>query len=253
MANFAARQALHGHNVAVLTLEMSEEAFSQRFDSIYSMLDINRMYHGDNQRTLIEKLKDIKATAGRGELYIKQYPTGAATVRDFKYYIRELHQRGVKLDIIYVDYINLMKSQFNLSADNLYSTVKSIAEELRALSFEFGIPVVSVSQLNREGSKMDFGEVDFNYISESHGVPATADFMSIFGTDHDALIYESELHNKITKNRLGGRVGEIVKFYYDTRNLKMYDESEEDLWLSDATISGDARGLAPAPENRGRS
>ena len=136
------------------------------------------------------------------------------------------------------------------TGDNLYSTVKAVAEELRALSFEFEAPVVSVSQLNREGSFVGFEEVDFNYISESHGVPATADFMSIFGVSHDALIYESELHNKIVKNRLGGRVGDILKMYYDSRSLKMYDQEEEDLWKDDAVISGDERNYAPpAAEN----
>lgn len=210
MANFAARQVLHGHNVVMLTLEMSEEMFAQRFDSIYSLLDINRMYLGDNKTELIRKLKAIKEDPNRGNLWIKQFPTGAATVRDFRIYLRELLMRDKQPSIMYVDYINLMKSALSKYKD-LYSSVKSIAEELRALSFEFEIPLVSVSQLNREGSFVGFEELDFNYIAESMGLPATCDFMSIIGTDENSLIYESELHNKIVKNRLGGRVGEIWK------------------------------------------
>jgi len=254
MANFAARQVLHGHNVVLLTLEMSQDMFAQRFDSIYSLLDINRMYlSGKNFVNLKNKLTNVKATPNRGELYIKQYPTGAATVGDFKIYLRELKMRDIRPEIIYVDYINLMKPAMK-TGDSLYSSVKTIAEELRALSFEFEAPVVSVSQLNREGSFVGFEEVDFNYISESHGVAATSDFMSIFGVSQDALIYESELHNKIVKNRLGGRVGDILKMYYDTRNLKMYDQEEEDLWKKDAVTSGDGRNFAPPPrENNTRT
>jgi hypothetical protein len=260
LSNFAARQVLHGKNVALLTLEMSQDMFAQRFDAIYSLLDINRMYYGGDsgKLALYRKLKVLKDAPETGKLFIKQYPTGAATVRDFKIYLRELKMRDIPLDIIYVDYINLMKPAVK-TGDNLYSTVKAIAEELRALSFEFEVPVVSVSQLNREGSFVGFEDVDFNYISESHGVPATADFMSIFGVSQDALIYESELHNKIVKNRLGGRVGDILKMYYDTRNLKMYDQEEEDLWRTEAAISGDERNFAPPPPEtptrtrRGRS
>lgn len=247
MANLAARQVLHGHNVVLLTLEMSEDMFASRFDSIYSLLDINRMYLRSNQRTLTERLVATKNTTGRGALHIKQFPTGAATVRDFRVYLRELVLRGIDPSIIYVDYINLMKSEMMKSKDNLYTSVKAVAEELRALSFEFSAPVVSVSQLNREGSFVGYEEIDWNYISESLGVPATADFMAIIAQNTDDLVYESELHNKIVKNRFG-RVGVPWKAYYDSRTLKMYDETETDQWISDAEQTGDDRAVYSAPQ-----
>lgn len=241
MANCAARQVLNGHNVALLTLEMSEDMFAQRFDSIYSMLDINRIYMSRRyKRNLMSKLKDIKETENRGELFIKQYPTGNASVLDFRIYLRELILRGVNIDIVYVDYVNLMKAAYKVD-NNMYSTVKRISEELRALSFEFKCPVVSVSQLNREGTFVNFNELDFNYIAESIGLIATGDFVAIFGTDEDQMVYESEILYKITKSRIGGRVGHVDKFYLDAKNLKMYDSIELDQWIEDATISGDER------------
>jgi replicative DNA helicase len=255
MANWAARQVLHGHNVVILTLEMSEDAFASRFDAIYSMLDINRMYLTSNKRRLIDKLVEIKNTQGRGTLKIKQFPTGAASTADFRRYLRELAIRGESPEIIYVDYINLMRAELKKQDGNMYSSVKAVAEELRALSFEFEAPVVSVSQLNREGSFVGFEELDFTFIAESLGVPATADFMSIIGVNEDKLVYESELHNKLVKNRLGGRVGDIWRCYYDSRTLKMYDEVEQQMWLDDAEQTGDARNpfTAPAPqENNNR-
>lgn len=246
MANWAARQVLHGKNVVLITLEMSEDMFAQRFDAIFSKLDINRMYFGDNRIRLKNALKTIKETEGRGELHIKQYPTGSASVRDFRTYLRELVLRDIRIDVIYVDYINLMRSAFK-KVNDLYQSVKAVAEELRALSFEFATPVVSVSQLNREGGFAGFEEVDFNYIAESLGVPATADFMSVIGTNADDWIYQHELHNKILKNRLGGRVGDIWKWYYDDRSLKIYDETEMELWIRDAD---GYRERAPEPQRR---
>lgn len=241
MANFAARQAMNGLNPVIISLEMGEDAFAQRFDGIYSMMDINRMYLSrPSKRRLMDKLREIKATEGRGEVFIKQFPTGDASVLDFKIYLRELIMRDIKPHILYVDYINLMKTAYKVE-NNMYSTVKRVAEELRALSFEFEIPVVSVSQLNREGTFVNFVELDFNYIAESLGVPATADFMAILGTDEDSMVYENEILYKITKNRLGGRVGQFDKFYLDAKSLKMYDSSELDEWIEDAEISGDER------------
>jgi hypothetical protein len=49
----------------------------------------------------------------------------------------------------------------------MYEAIKAISEELRALSFEFECPIVSVSQLNREGFYTTFAEIDFNHIAES--------------------------------------------------------------------------------------
>ena len=300
MANMAARQVLMGYNTAILTLEMSEDAFAQRFDSIYSLMDINRIYDENkfsgfkrsliqyimnskkqtqevyrrkrieaeikagNQEfidtllqeedpvkvlielvdrdTSIDKSRKINIKRGRGELFIKQFPTGEATINDFRIYIRELLFRGVKLSIVYVDYINLMKSTLKEANSNLYTSVKKISEELRALSFEFAIPVVSVSQLNREGSFAGFEDLSFNYIAESMGLPATADFMGILGTNEDEMVYENEIWYKIVKNRFG-RPGVCDKFYLDARCLKMYDVTEEDIWVHDAIKSGDDRDL----------
>ena len=250
MINWASRQVLNGHNVVLLTLEMSEDMTAQRFDSIYSRLDINRMYHGDLKNELTRRLKEIKRTENRGNLFIKQYPTGAASVADFRIYLRELIIRGIKPHIAYVDYINLMKAAFK-KTDDLYMSGKTVAEELRALSFEFAMPVISVSQLNREGSFVGFEDLGFKYIAESHGIPAVADFMGIFGLNQDERIYKCELHNKIVKNRLGGRIDEVWKCFYDDRTLRMYDETELDEWIAETV-----RDLAPppreTPQRRGR-
>ena len=241
MANFAARQVLNGHNAVVLTLEMSQDAFAQRFDGIYSGLDVNRIYLSErHKRDLVHKLKDIKDGEGRGELYIKQYPTGEASVLDFRIYLRELALRDIRIDIIYVDYINLMKTAYKTDK-GMYSVIKRVSEELRALSFEFKCPVLSVSQLNREGFFVQFNELDFNYVAESMGIPATADFMAILGVDEEQMVYESEILYKITKSRIGGRVGHTEKFYLDKRSLKMYDSCELDDWIEEATVSGDDR------------
>ncbi len=240
MANFAARQVLNGHNVVVLTLEMAEDAFAQRFDGIYSCLDVNKIYLSeDYRRRLVDKLRSTKDTEGRGEIYIKQYPTGSASVLDFRIYLRELLLRDVRIDVVYVDYINLMRTAYKTES-NMYSVAKRVSEELRALSFEFVCPVISVSQLNREGFFVNFNELDFSYTAESMGIPATADFMAILGTDEEQMVYESEVLYRITKSRIG-RSNVMEKFYLDRRSLKMYDACEMDEWIDDATLSGDDR------------
>lgn len=241
MANMIARQVMHGKNICLASLEMSEDMFAQRFDGIYSKLDINRFYFNQKmQKQLLKQLKAVKEMPGRGNLFIKAFPTGAASVIDFRHWLRELQLRGNDIHGFFFDYINLMSPEKG-KKDGMYSDGKAIAEETRAMGFDFNIPMISVSQLNRAGTFMSFAEVDFNSIAESMGVPATADMMAIMGSNDDDMVYQNEVHYKIVKNRLGGRVGEIDKFFYDAKSLKMYDSSELDLWMEDVKISGDDR------------
>ena len=258
MANMIARQVLAGHNIALASLEMSEDMFAQRFDGIYSQLDINRFYFNRTlQAELVARLRAAKDTPGRGQLYIKAFPTGKASVKDFRTWVRELKLRGIELDAFFFDYLNLMGSEEVAKGDNSYGLMKSIAEETRAMGFEFDMPMISVSQLNRAGTFMSFEDVDFNSIAESMGVPATADFMMIMGSNDEHMVYNNEVHYKIVKNRLGGRVGEMDKFFYDARSMKMYCSSEMDLWMDDIQSSGDERNVAehdadPMPTGRRR-
>lgn len=241
MANIIARQVMHGKNVFLASLEMSEDMFAQRFDGIYSKLDINSIYYDQGQKQkLVSTLKDLKNQEGRGNLYIKAFPTGKASVTEFRSWLREMSMRGVEADIFYFDYLNLMSSE-SYKKDDSYGKVKAISEEARAMGFEFNIPMVSVSQLNRAGTFMSFEEVDFNSIGESLGPAATADFMAIMGRDEDSMIYNNEVAYKIVKNRLGGRVGSMDKLYFDARSLKMYDSCEIDLWMDDVRYSSDVR------------
>ena len=251
MANISSRQVLHGHNVVMMTLEMSEDMYSQRYDAIYSGLNINRIYK--DQESKVEMVKSLKEIKNPGKLYIKQFPTGKATVNDFRIYLKELQLRKIKIDALYCDYINLMKPSYRNRRD-LYQDVKEIAEELRGLSFEFECPVISVSQLNREGmDDIDLEQIDFIHTSESMGLPATVDFLSILGNSDEIRLYKNEVHYKIVKNRLGGRVGEISKLYFDGASLKMYDVSELDQWRSDSIKSLDQRSIVEKVSKTPRS
>lgn len=243
LANIASRMVLNGKNVALASLEMSEMMYSQRFDGIFGCLDINKMYVSKPlQDELHNKLTDLKKCDGLGNLIIKDFPPAKSTVNDYRLWLRELAIRDIHIDVFLFDYINLVKAELS-KTDNSYREGKAVAEDARGLGFEFQIPIVSVSQLNRTGTFLSFDEVDFNSIADSYAIAQTADFISILGFDKDRMVYESEVQYKIVKNRMGGRVGEIGKFFYDSRSLKMYCETELDMWLDDCRNTGGKTNL----------
>jgi len=240
MTNIVSRQVMNGIKVGLATLEMSEDIYAQRFDANLTNLDINRIYHNQSVRNqFIKNIKDVREKA-TGSLWIKEYPTGQATVADFRRWLRELKMRGIDIEILFCDYLALMKTE-GKSAGDLYRDGKAISEELRAVGFEFGIPIVTVAQINRSGTFLDFESLDMNSIAESFGIGATADSVLIQGSDSDDMIYKNELKWKVVKNRLGGRVGSIGKWYFDSKSLRIYDELEMEKWIEDAKVSNDAR------------
>jgi replicative DNA helicase len=242
MTNIIARQVMNGVNVGLATLEMSEDMYAQRFDANLTNLDINRIYHNAEVKPkFIKSIQEVKNEA-LGKLWIKEYPTGRATVADFRRWLRELKMRGIDIHILFCDYLSLMKAEMGNVGD-MYRDGKSISEELRALGFEFGIPVVTVAQINRAGTFLDFDTLDMNSIGESWGIPGTADSLLVQGFDVNDALYKSEIKWKCCKNRLGGRVGTMGKWYYDDRSLKMYDQEELDLWVNDVSISNGDRSL----------
>ena len=239
--NISCRQVLNGFNVVIFTFELDEYAYAERADSIYSGLDMNRMYSTKEALSkLFNELKSVKeAVPNIGNLIIKDFPTGRATPADLIKHLRELQMRGINPNIIFVDYIGIMKGQHPTAP---YLNIKFLSEELRAMGIMFDCPVITFHQINREGRRVPFSELSGVFVSESAALEHNSDFMAMIGFDEDATVYENTTYWKIVKNRFGGRKGEIP-FYVDYNSLKIYDDSELDLWLFEAKKSGDERNL----------
>jgi len=175
MCHCAAGALSQGKNVLYVTLEMAEEKIAERIDA--NLLDVSINEIQDLPKAMYEKKVERIREKTKGKLIIKEYPTASAHVGHFRHLLQELDlKRSFKPDIIFVDYLNICAS-FRVRAGNLnmYTYVKSIAEELRGLAVEFDVPILSATQTNRAGFvSTDIGLED---TSESFGLPATADFM----------------------------------------------------------------------------
>jgi hypothetical protein len=170
---------------------------------------------------------DVLKNKTQGKLIIKEYPTAAAHAGHFRALLNELKlKKNFTPDIIFIDYLNICcSSRIKMGASiNSYAYIKSIAEELRGLAVEFGVPVVTATQTTRSGfSNTDVGLED---TSESFGLPATADFMF-------ALISTEELEqlNQIMVKQLKNRYGDpnLYKRFVigvDRSKMRLYDAEQ---------------------------
>lgn len=237
MCHVAAGCMVQGKNVLYITMEMAEEKIAERIDA--NLLNVTV----DDLIELPKELYDRKIKKLRektiGKLIIKEYPTASASVTHFRTLLNELNlKKGFKPDIIFVDYLNICcSSRIKAGANvNSYTYVKAIAEELRGLAVEFGLPIVSATQTTRSGyTSSDPGLED---TSESFGLPATADLMF-------ALISSEELEElgQIMVKQLKNRYNDPT--YYkrftlgiDRAKMRLYDieQSAQD-GLADAGIT----------------
>ena len=224
MCHVAAAALSAGSNVLYITMEMSEERIAERIDANLMNVPIDKI-ETLTKTSFTNKMKNISKKT-EGNLIIKEYPTGSAHAGHFRALISELKlKKKFKPDIIMIDYINICSSsriKNGLGGSvNTYSLIKSIAEELRGLSVENNVPILTATQTTRSGfSNTDIGLED---TSESFGLPATADLMF-------ALVSNEELQslNQVMVKQLKNRYSDLndnKRFILgiDRAKMKLYD------------------------------
>lgn len=210
LGNFAINAARQGKTVLVITLEMSEAMYSKRLVASISQTSFANMA-GDID--IVEaKVEGFKNVTG-GRIIIKEFPPSCMTPRDIQAFIKKLKKNGINIDLIVLDYINLLTST---KGKDSYERVKFIAEETRAITYEFKCPLVTVTQLNRTGYSV---EPSITALSESYALGATADFIgSLWQGDGDNEM--GIMRHSLLKNRFGRNAGTTaLKIDYSTLTI----------------------------------
>ncbi len=133
-----------GYNVLHYTLELGEEYVGKRYDAFFTKIPVNKVdSHRDKIEEIIPQLP--------GQLIIKEYPTGRASVSTIESHIAKSTSMGVKPDLVIIDYVDLLSSRKTNrerkdEIDDIYTSTKGLARQL-------DIPIWSVSQVNRAGAQ----------------------------------------------------------------------------------------------------
>jgi replicative DNA helicase len=222
MCHFAASNLMLGKNVLYLTMEMAQERIAERIDANILKIKVDDLE--SIPKDVYKNLIDGVRGRTQGKLVIKEYPTAGAGANHFRILLDELRlKKNFVPDIIYVDYINICSSsRVRLSSNvNSFSYVKAISEELRGLAVEYNVPVVSATQINREGHKD--GDPGMTHISESWGIAMTADFMVVLIVNED-LEALGQYMVKQVKNRYRDPT-KLKKFVIgvDRSKMRLYD------------------------------
>ncbi len=248
MCHCAGAALTQGYNVLYITCEMAEEKIAERIDA--NLLNVPVKDIVELPEVLFtSKVQEI-ARKTQGKLIIKEYPTASAHAGHFKALLSDLSlKKDFKPDIIFVDYLNICASvRYKGAIVNSYTYVKAIAEELRGLAVEVGVPIVSATQTTRSG--YGNSDPDLTDTSESFGLPATADFMfALISTE------ELEQQGRIMVKQLKNRYSDLVtsrKFMVgiDRSKMKLYDVADDASAISIEEDTGEQLSQFAESQNR---
>ena len=140
-----------GYNVVHYTLELGEQYVGRRYDAFFSRIPVDKILK--NRERIEEIIPSLE-----GELIIKEFPTGRATMSTIESHITKITDIGIKPDLVIIDYVDLLGTKKKTAdrkgeIDDIYQSTKGLARQL-------DIPIWSVSQVNRAGAKDDIVEGD---------------------------------------------------------------------------------------------
>ena len=193
LAKMGAEAMKQGKNVLHYTLELNENYVGLRYDACFTGIDFQ------NIRNNIDIVK--KKIAGvPGKLIIKYYPIKTVSAHSLKLHAERIQTLGTKVDMIIVDYADILRPSQSERNSNSYSEAGGIYEELRGVAGELQVPIWSASQSNR--AAMDEDIIQANNISDSYRKIMTADFvMSLSRKMSDKQANTARFH--VIKNRFG--------------------------------------------------
>jgi replicative DNA helicase len=183
-------KTVNGGIVGFFSLEMSSEQLATRIIAEQSGVPSSDIRRGriteDQFAAIVEAAREMQ----RIPLYIDQ--TGGLSIAQLAARARRLkRQRG--LDLLVIDYIQLMQGSSKRGSDNRVQEVTEITNNLKALAKELNVPILGLSQLSRQVESRDDKRPQLSDLRESGSIEQDADVV--------IFVYREEyyLKNKMPK------------------------------------------------------
>lgn len=229
LCNDAAEFVRKGKNVLYITCEMSASKVTRRIGA--NLFDITLEDYDsivEDSNKVKKKLNNLNTMSlmPLGKLFVKEFPTGQGTVLDVERYIKDIEEKQrFKVDVVIIDYINIMCNYRLPNSESTYLKIKQIAEDLRGISVKYNILIITATQCGR--SALDKSDINMEDVAESMGLLHTVDTcfgiiqteLMRAGEPNEEGVYVPYYYLKILKIREGE--GRDTKFRIDANYNKM--------------------------------
>lgn len=192
--------------VALFSLEMSKEELGFKFLSGLSRIDSKKLKVGRLADRDWHRLSEAADQLAKSKIFIDD--SGGTSLMDIRAKCRRLLAREKKLDLIVVDYLQLMKASKKLARtdSSREREISEISRGLKELAKELKCPIIALSQLNRSVESRQDKRPNLSDLRESGAIEQDADIVCFI---HREDYYNKETENKgiaeliVAKNRSG--------------------------------------------------
>ena len=222
--------------VGVFSLEMTAESLVMRMLCSNARVNLRNIREGFMAESDFPKLTSSAGRISNAPLFIDDTP--ALSILQMRARARRMSQQhGVKLFV--VDYLQLLHSTSRRAQDNRQQEISEISSGIKALAKELSVPVIVLSQLNRELEKDKSRKPRLSDLRESGAIEQDADLVGLLykpsaGEDEDAPAQE-ELDgipvNLLIAKQRNGPTGDVNLTF-----LKSYTRFESAAKVSDEDV-----------------
>ena len=162
------------NNVLFFSLEMSSEQLATRLLSEMSKIPSEKIRTGNISKMDFENLLKNSEKIKNLSLFIDDSP--ALTLSAIRSRSRRLKRKD-GLDLIIIDYLQLISSESRNLNDNRVKEISEITRGLKAIAKEFNIPVIALSQLSRKVEDREEKRPQLADLRESGSIEQDADLV----------------------------------------------------------------------------
>jgi replicative DNA helicase len=222
--------------VGIFSLEMSQDELGFRLLSGMAKVDAKRLKIGRLAERDWRNLAQAADGLSKSKIFIDD--SGDLTVMDIRARCRRLLSVEKRLDLIVVDYLQLMKGSKKASSGDgsREREISEISRNLKSLAKELRVPIIALSQLNRGVESRPNKRPMLSDLRESGAIEQDADMV--------VFIYRDEVYNKETEDR---GIAELIVAKHragETDTIRL-------AWLAEftlfANLSGQPTGMPIAP------
>ncbi|MEO6351420.1 MAG: replicative DNA helicase, partial [Candidatus Limnocylindrales bacterium] len=226
--NFAEHAAVReGKTVGVFSLEMSKEQLVLRLLSSVANIDSQRLRTGFLEEMDFTRLAPAMNSLAEAAIYIDDTPN--ISTMELRTKARRL-QAESGLDLIIVDYLQLMQSSSPSRDSNRVQEVSDISRGLKGLARELQVPVVALSQLSRQTEMRESREPRLSDLRESGALEQDSDLVMFLWREKERGAEDQDADGEIINLRLAkhrnGPTGE-TKLWFKKRQTRFVSYAEE--------------------------
>ncbi len=173
-----------GLPVAVFSMEMPADSLAMRMMSSLGRIDSHKVRTGQLEEDEWPRMQSSINLLAEAKLFIDD--TAALSPVEVRARSRRLMKEHGQLGLIVLDYLQLMQSPS--SSESRVAEISDISRSLKALAKELNVPVIALSQLNRNLEQRPNKRPVMSDLRESGSIEQDADVI--------VFIYRDEVYNE---------------------------------------------------------